>query len=120
MGEPARGHARAAAGEHIAGWRATRGTETSKYPEEEKSNEIPLVAASERGHSPNPCMRYERWGAAVCGVVGAYVRDPRSPGAVKNPGLSQTGMERPAAEGKSPVGEGAWTASYATRVGPGT
>ena len=27
----------------------TRGTETSKYPEEEKSNEIPLVAASERG-----------------------------------------------------------------------
>ena len=29
--------------------KGTRGTETSKYPEEEKSNEIPLVAASERG-----------------------------------------------------------------------
>ena len=28
---------------------ATRGTETSKYPEEEKSTEIPLVAASESG-----------------------------------------------------------------------
>ena len=28
---------------------ATRGTETSKYPEEEKSNEIPQVVASERG-----------------------------------------------------------------------
>ena len=27
----------------------TRGTETSKYPEEKKSTEIPLVAASERG-----------------------------------------------------------------------
>ena len=27
----------------------TRGTETSKYPEERKSNETPLVAASERG-----------------------------------------------------------------------
>ena len=27
----------------------TRGTETSQYPEEEKSNEIPLVVASERG-----------------------------------------------------------------------
>ena len=27
----------------------TRRTETSKYPEEEKSTEIPLVAASERG-----------------------------------------------------------------------
>ena len=29
----------------------TRGTETSQYPEEEKSNEIPLVAASERGRA---------------------------------------------------------------------
>ena len=29
--------------------RRTRGTETSKYPEEKKSTEIPLVAASERG-----------------------------------------------------------------------
>ena len=27
----------------------TRGTETSKYPEEKKSNEIPQVVASERG-----------------------------------------------------------------------
>ena len=27
----------------------TGGTETSKYPEEETSNEIPLVVASERG-----------------------------------------------------------------------
>ncbi len=33
--------------------RQTRGTETSKYPEEEKSNEIPKVAASEMGTSPN-------------------------------------------------------------------
>ena len=29
--------------------RRTRGSETSQYPEEEKSNEIFLVAASERG-----------------------------------------------------------------------
>ncbi len=29
--------------------RQTRGSETSQYPEEEKSNEILLVAASERG-----------------------------------------------------------------------
>ncbi len=29
--------------------RQTRGTETSKYPEEEKSTEIPKVAASEIG-----------------------------------------------------------------------
>ena len=29
--------------------KTTRGSETSQYPEEEKSTEIPLVAASERG-----------------------------------------------------------------------
>ena len=31
----------------------TWGTETSQYPEEEKSNEMPEVAASETGTSPN-------------------------------------------------------------------
>ena len=35
--------------EHIGFERITRGTETSKYPEEKKSTEIALVAASERG-----------------------------------------------------------------------
>ena len=37
---------------------ATRGTETSKYPEEEKSTEIALVAASERARRPNRHVRY--------------------------------------------------------------
>ena len=35
--------------EYIGVWKRTRRTETSKYPEEKKSTEIPLVAASERG-----------------------------------------------------------------------
>ncbi len=39
----------------------TRGTETSKYPEEKKSTEIPLVAASERG--PAQCTVIE-WSLA--------------------------------------------------------
>ena len=49
MGEPACGNARAPRPEHIGPGATTRGTETSQYPEEEKSTEIPLVAASERG-----------------------------------------------------------------------
>ena len=49
MGEPGGGHTPPPRAEHIGAPEATRGTETSKYPEEEKSNEIPLVAASERG-----------------------------------------------------------------------
>ena len=34
-------------------WKQTQGTETSKYLEEKKSTEIPLVAASERGPALN-------------------------------------------------------------------
>ena len=49
MGEPTRGHARVPTPEHIRREEATGGTETSKYPEEEKSTEIPGVAASETG-----------------------------------------------------------------------
>ena len=36
---------------------ATRGTETSKYPEEEKSNEMPTVAASEEGRAQTEKLR---------------------------------------------------------------
>ena len=35
----------------------TRGTETSKYPEEEKSNEMPTVAASEEGRAQTEKLR---------------------------------------------------------------
>ena len=45
---PAGSNPRDPPAEHIRGRGATRGTETSKYPEEEKSTEIALVAASER------------------------------------------------------------------------
>ena len=58
MGEPAAGHAAAPAPESIGCEEATRGTETSKYPEEEKSTEIPPVAASESGRCPNRRFRH--------------------------------------------------------------
>ena len=48
MGKPTWGHAHVPLPEHIGQWEATWGTETSKYPEEEKSTEISLVVASER------------------------------------------------------------------------
>ena len=46
---------------YIAHAEGTRGTETSKYPEEEKEKSIPIVAASEVGvaqtleHAPRGC-----------------------------------------------------------------
>ena len=62
-------------GEDIAIERQTRGTETSQYPEEKTSTEIPSVVASERGPGQWPWAR------------------------------QQNGLERPAVAGDSPVCE---------------
>src|SRR2546430_5416429 len=59
MGQPGRSQGRSSP----ARAKQTRGTETSKYPEEEKATAIPLVAASERG--PAQTRR-----ACTAGVVG--------------------------------------------------
>ena len=62
MGEPGWGNAQSLCVEHIDTEEATRGTETSKYPEEEKSTEIPLVVASERGPRANRRLLRRRRG----------------------------------------------------------
>ena len=43
--------------EYIGHEKATRGTETSKYPEEKKETSIPLVAASERERAQTDFFR---------------------------------------------------------------
>ena len=53
MGKPGWGHAQSGPSEHIGRVQGTRGTETSQYPEEEKTTVIPLVVVSERGLSLN-------------------------------------------------------------------
>ena len=50
-------HKQVSASEYIACLRRTRGTETSKYPKEKKSIEIPAVAASDPGTALKPFMR---------------------------------------------------------------
>ena len=55
---------------------ATRGTETSKYPEEEKSNESPPVAASERGRAQTRARASIR--ALLHGGSGAVLRGIRN------------------------------------------
>ena len=49
MGKPTASHVAVSPAESIGGERRTRGTETSKYPQEKKATAIPSVAASERG-----------------------------------------------------------------------
>lgn len=49
MGQPAGSNVPASTTEYIGCRSDTWGSETSQYPEEKKSTEIPLVVASERG-----------------------------------------------------------------------
>src|SRR3954454_6132682 len=49
MGKPSAVNTALPPAEYIGGLEASRGTETSQYPEERKSTETPRVVASERG-----------------------------------------------------------------------
>jgi hypothetical protein len=86
MGEP--GGARAPSS--LFGVRRTRGTETSQYPEEEESTEMPGVAASETGRAQTGGL----WSPGVVGPTDASAEASRTP------------LERGARDGDSPVGEG--------------
>ena len=57
MGEPGRGNARSPMDESIVHEEGTRGSETSKYPEEKKEKSIPVVAASEEGRGQTHDLR---------------------------------------------------------------
>ena len=61
-------------GEYIALEWLTRGTETSKYPEESKSIETPLVVASERGLAQTEPFVARGCGASSLGVTKPNVR----------------------------------------------
>ena len=57
MGEPGWGNAQSPTNESIVCEEGTRGSETSKYPEEKKENSIPLVVASEEGRGQTVSLR---------------------------------------------------------------
>ena len=57
MGEPGQGNAWSPTNESIVREEGTRGSETSKYPEEKKENSIALVVASEEGRGQTASLR---------------------------------------------------------------
>ena len=57
MGEPGCGNAQSSVDESIVHERGTRGSETSKYPEEKKENSITLVVASEEVRGQTMSLR---------------------------------------------------------------
>ena len=66
MGKPGGSNVPSGLPEHIGQVQGTGGTETSQYPEEEKTTVIPRVVVSERGSSLNR-YRAKLVGVAVAG-----------------------------------------------------
>ena len=103
MGEPSRRHGRLPRGRPShAG--TTGGTETSKYPEEEKSTEIARVAASESARAQT--CDGAKLGPLPRRCCGTQSPGPPGPGRSYKTTFERNGMGRPAAAGESPVREG--------------
>ena len=85
MGKPGWGHAQSGPPEHIGRVQGTRGTETSQYPEEEKTTVIPLVVVSERGLSLNRA-RAKPAGVACSGLWDRLDRSADRSGSYKTRG----------------------------------
>ena len=103
--------------EHIGLQEATWGTETSKYPEEEKSTEIALVAASERAPAQtHVCVSIR---ALLHGGCGTYSLRALSLINSYKSACEQNGLGRPAKQGESPVCK-ACALFVGTRVMPDT
>ena len=88
MGEPGQGNAWSPMNEYIVHEEGTRGSETSKYPEEKKENSISLVVASEEERGQTVSLRTH----GVEGRRDLTIADPKR-------------MESRAKEGDRPVGE---------------
>ena len=86
MGKPGGSNVPSSVNESIVHEKGTRGTETSKYPEEKKETSISSVAASESEGSPNhPTTVGWGCGSATCTMM-----------------LRRRVLERTSKEGKSP------------------
>ena len=88
MGEPGRGNTRSPTNESIVREEGTRGSETSKYPEEKKENSISLVVASEEERGQTEGLR----------TLGVEEQRHTTIGELND-------LERSAKEGDSPVSE---------------
>ena len=64
MGKPPLANPEGSIAEYIGDEKATRGSEPSQYPQEEKTIVIPLVAASERGTAQTSVLAH--WGCRAC------------------------------------------------------
>src|SRR3712207_9559822 len=102
MGKPSWSHVQLPLPEHIGQLEGTWGSETSQYPQEEKTTVIPRVVASESGCRLN---RFHVIPGRGCGggVVGSSGRFWRIRGEGEKKGGWRRAVEGGAGEGGSPV-----------------
>src|SRR5438105_7218229 len=105
MGKPSAGNAALLPAEYIGGAEASRGTETSQYPEERKSTETPRVVASERGSAQT--WQVQAGTRCLPGVVGRLIQVVPDLAEVRKPSVSRSLWNTCTTVGNSPVGESA-------------
>src|SRR4051794_38107291 len=92
MGKPSAVSTALPPAEYIGGLEASRGTETSQYPEERKSTETPRVVASERGSAQTGQVQART--RCLPGVVGHPFRAVRGSAGVTKPVDSRSAWNR--------------------------
>ena len=96
MGKPGGSHVPSSMNEYIVHEKGTRGTETSKYPEEKKETSIPKVAASEIGRAQTGVRAHRGYGPQqVSRITNRTVWEVR-PERVKVPYATRSGPRREA------------------------
>ena len=104
MGEPGARDGASPASECIGCVEGTRGSETSQYPVEEKTNSDSVSSGERKRMEPKPVACDTRRGLRH-GGRGTLRAGPPSCRTVRNPWWSGTACEWPAVEGDSPVRE---------------
>ncbi len=118
MGKPSTSDVVLPASEYIGCVEGTWGTETSQYPQEEKTT-CDSVSSGERKRMRlnHGCVIAGR--RCIRGVVGSVLSVLLSRPTVRNHRVSRSGLERPVVEGESPVDENMVTVDVDTQVAPG-
>ena len=118
MGKPSTSDVVLPASEYIGCVEGTWGSETSQYPQEEKTT-CDSVSSGERTRKRlnHGCVIHGR--GCTRGVVGFIVSTLLSRPTVRNHGVSRSGLERPVVEGENPVDENLPALVKGTQVAPG-
>ena len=115
MGEPGTSHVVSLLPEHIGQVEGTRGSETSQYPQEEKTT-CDSVSSGERKRMRLNRARVIPGRGCVFGVVGRVLSGLPARRTVRKSAASRSSLESGTVDGESPVGESRRSVLVCSRV----